>query len=125
MWNVRTQETIEMSMDSWNSLARELGALPDAASKEAPVFVRRGGNWEPEVHFTGTVGEVEHLGLIASLIAVHRGAIVAYFLYLPFPGTFSLELQFGDEEATRACLTEYRSAFGPGGRLRSPKKRKS
>jgi len=60
--------------------------------------------WEPQVHLTGQIKEANQR--LQNLIDKHSQSILAHHLYIPLPGTYSLELQFKDEKAAREFLDE-------------------
>ena len=87
----------------------------------ASQFMAKGNRWEPDLHFTGTQDPME-LRLIEELLSKYGHGVVAYFIYAPFPGTYSVELQFGssdeDQKALAACRTEFHGSFDRQGKIK-------
>lgn len=88
----------------------------------APEFQKQGGKWEPDLHFTGSYGANAETEAIQTVIDAHLTGLVAYYLYSPLAGHYSLELQWDKTEEGRktmqACRKRYQALFTPTGKLR-------
>ncbi len=88
----------------------------------APKFQEQGGEWEPDLHFTGSYGDNCETEVIQTVINDHLDNLVAYYLYSPLHGMYSLELQWADTPEGRktmmACRKAYQSLFTPTGKLK-------
>ena len=91
--------------------------LPGAA-KSAPDLQRAGGDWNPEQHYTGNARNIDEVRAIQALVDKYGHGIDAYYDYAPFPGTYSLELQFRDKDTMRQCRTDYHDLFDDDGDLK-------
>jgi len=83
-------------------------------------FQKHGGEWNPHLHFTGSYGNNAEVEAVQSIIDAHEEGLVAYYLYSPFPGLYSLELQWSPERRDNmlACREAYHDLFTPGGKLK-------
>lgn len=90
-------------------------------AKRAEVFEQQGGKWSPQLHFTGAVERREAVFMNWLLQRYSRG-VVAHHFDQPFPGTYSVELQFGDSPEDRRlmqeCRRHYLDAFDENGALK-------
>jgi hypothetical protein len=86
----------------------------------ADEFEKHGGAWDPDLHFTGSYGDNAEVEAVQSVIDAHREGLIAHFLYSPFPGMFSLELQWSLDHRDNmlACRKAYHDLFTPGGKLK-------
>lgn len=95
--------------------------LPNAVT--ADEWQRRGNEFEPDLHFTGLCADVakridkprgarvaaNNEKRIAYLIGQHGAHVVAYWLQQGMlPGSYSLELQFVDENAAEVAHETWR-----------------
>lgn len=64
-------------------------------------------DFDPQLHFTGTVVDTTEVDCIASLLLKYRTSISKWYLCTPMPGMFSLELEMSDEDQMRLCQKEY------------------
>ncbi len=90
-------------------------------SVPAPEFQSRGNEWSPDLHFTGMYVPDE-INFIEWLLERYSANVVAHYIYMPFPKSYSVELQFGTSEEDHAkmldCRKAYHAAFDPKGRLK-------
>jgi hypothetical protein len=84
----------------------------------APEFQKQGGEWEPDVHFTGNAEDVREVSAVQAIINRHADGIIAYYSYLPFTKMFSIELQFKNEDLAADCAEDYSKLFDYNGKLR-------
>lgn len=69
-----------------------------------------GGDWRPQLHFTGESTEKE-VALVRSIIAKYERGVVAFCGYSPLPGCYSIELQFGDSLADQKLMLNCRKEY--------------
>ncbi len=85
-------------------------------------FEEAGNKWNPQLHFTGSLEDVAEVRFIESLLDKYEKHIVAHFIYSPWIGTYSVELQFGmsdqQRKALKECRQEYHAAFTRSGKLK-------
>lgn len=83
----------------------------------APEFT---GDWSPDLHFTGSYGKNVEVEAMQSVIDTYQEGLIAYYLYSPFSGLYSLELQWspGHRDNMLACLQAYCDLFTPKGNLK-------
>lgn len=86
----------------------------------AEGFVRDGGSWEPDLHFTGSLGDNAEVEAVQGIINRHAEHLVAFYYGAGsgIRGSFSIELQFDSDKNAVACRTDYLSLFTPSGRLK-------
>lgn len=61
--------------------------------------------WDPQVHLTGQIKDTDRKRL-QNLIDKHLDNILAHHLYSPLPGSYSLEMQFKDDNSAKEFLDE-------------------
>lgn len=97
--------------------------FPHPHSLNADDFEDEGFKWNPQLHFTGTLDDPAENRFIESLLQKYGKSVVAHYIYSPYIGTYSIELQFGDDPESRnamvECLDEYESAFTATGKLKA------
>jgi hypothetical protein len=87
---------------------------PPEAAKSAEEWEAEGHNFEPELHFTGTMDHRKEVRFVQRLLDRYGSGLAAYYFSQPLPGMFSLELQFHDQKAMRACRQEYQKGPSKG-----------
>lgn len=96
--------------------------FPYRSSLSAREYEEEGGKWEPQLHFTGVLDDPVEIRFIEHLLKKYGEAVVAHYIYSPWPETYSVELQFGSsDEAKRKqsdCRNEYHAAFTCNGNLK-------
>ena len=80
--------------------------IPARAAVSADEYERNGGEFDPQLHFTGEL-KGDEVQFINQLLAKHTTGLIAYHMYSPFPNTYSIELQYQNREAMLACREEY------------------
>lgn len=97
--------------------------IHDALS--APEFERRGGKWSPQIHLTVPTHDEIEAQFVQGLLDKYSEHVEAYFIAPVFDGqTYSVELQFRDDDVADRCAKEYRSGFGKGGAVPRAKQAK-
>lgn len=82
----------------------------------APEFEKRGGKWNPHVHWIVPTNDEIEADFVQGLLDKYSKHVEAYFIQSVFdPETFCVELQFRDEEVAENCRKEYMRGFGKGG----------
>jgi hypothetical protein len=82
-----------------------------SGANSAPLFERQGGIWEPQAHFTGVSTDPYEIRAVQNVIDCHMRSLVAYHLYCPLPGTYSLELQWDREGRACSAIRDYEALF--------------
>lgn len=92
----------------------------------APEFERRGGRWEPHIHWiVPTHDEIEST-FVQALLDKYASKVEAYSILPCLDGdTFCVELQFHDESVGDRCRTEYMRGFGKSGCVPKQKQARS
>lgn len=82
----------------------------------APDFERQGGKWDPHVHWILPTNDEIEADFVQRLLNKYCEHVEAYFIHPVFDNdTFSVELQFCDQEIGKRCHREYMRGFGKGG----------
>lgn len=82
----------------------------------ASEFERRGGDWNPQIHWIVPTNDEAVSTLVQSLLDKHATSIEAYSILLCFDNdTCSIELQFHDESVGERCQQQYIRGFRKGG----------
>jgi hypothetical protein len=84
----------------------------------AHEYEQQGGQWKPQVHFTGSLNDPIEVRFIEHLLKKYGKGVVACFICSPRPETFSVELQFSSAKEAHECLKEYHAAFTSNGILK-------
>lgn len=92
---------------------------------DADSFVRRGGEWSPDIHWI--VPTLDHIeaDFVQQLLDKCASEVEVYAI-LPFldSDTFSVELQFRNKSVADQCRAEYQKGFAKGGCVPKAKKAK-
>lgn len=92
--------------------------LPTRNALSAPEFERRGGEWEPHVHWIVPTHEPIEADFVQRLLDKYASDVEAYFAGPIFDEqTFCIELQFRDDDVGKRCSQEYLRAFRKGGEV--------
>ena len=87
-------------------------------SKSAPDWECEGHNFEPQLHFTGSICDEKEAAFVERLISEYASHIVAHYYSggQLGPAFFSIELQFGDTSDDRQARLECRKQYHTGPR---------
>ena len=77
----------------------------------AATFEKRGGEWNPHAHFVVPTHNEEEAKVVQDLLDRYGKDVEAYAIdTVGDAETFSIELQFRDDDVATKCLKEYRSS---------------
>lgn len=82
----------------------------------AQEFERRGGKWQPHIHWIVPTHDEIEANFVQALLDKYAADVESYSI-LPYldDDTYCIELQFHDESVAERCRTEYIRGFGKGG----------
>lgn len=92
--------------------------LPTGNALSATEFERRGGEWNPHVHWIVPTHEPIEASFVQRLIDEFASEVEAYSALPIFrKETFCIELQFRDDDVGKRCSQKYLRAFRKGGEV--------